>query len=61
MQELANYFVDRLEATACRVEELLTERFSDVLQRVHSVVARREEAEIEWVRPLVVVAGQRDH
>ena len=45
MQELANYFVDRLEATACRVEELLTERFSGVLQHVRSVVARKKEAE----------------
>ena len=45
MQELVNYFVDRLEAAACRVEELLTERFSGVLQHVRSVVARKKEAE----------------
>ena len=56
MQELVNYFVDRLEATACRVEELLTERFSGVLQHVRSVVARKKEAERECVRPVVVVA-----
>ena len=49
MQELVNYFVDRLEATACRVEELLTERFSGVLQHVRSVVVRKKKRPRESV------------